>query len=143
VIRYSHSTSNLTASQLEGFFADWPNPPTPATHLRLLQASDLEIVAIDDDTGKVVGFATAVTDGLLCAYLSFLEVLPAYRHRGIGQTLVHRTLELLGPLYMVDTMCDAELQPFYARLGMHPALGMVLRDHSLQNGRPVPSPADT
>lgn len=139
MIRYTDHTHTLCAEQLEGFFEGWPNPPTQATHLRLLQASDLAVVAIDDEHDKVIGFATAITDGILCAYLSLLEVLPAYRHQGVGRRLVREMLNLLGPLYMVDTTCDIELQPFYAGLGMQPALGMVIRDYSLQAGKQAQS----
>lgn len=139
MIRYTDRIDDLRAEQLEGFFDSWPNPPTTETHLRLLHASDVAVVAIDDTGEKVIGFATAITDGVLCAYLSFLEVLPAYRHRGVGQRLVREVLDLLGPLYMVDTTCDRELQPFYAALGMQPALGMVIRDYPLHGGRKAQS----
>ena len=34
----------------------------------------------------------------------------------------------------VDLLCDAELQGFYARLGMRPASGMMLRNYERQSG---------
>ena len=43
-------------------------------------------------------------------------------------------LERLGDLYMVDLLCDAELQPFYARFGMRPAVGMLRRNYARQSG---------
>jgi hypothetical protein len=33
----------------------------------------------------------------------------------------------LTDFYAVDLMCDSELQPFYERLGMQRAVGMVTR----------------
>lgn len=135
MIRYSDTPAGLTPSQLQGFFVGWPNPPTPATHLRLLEQSDAVELAIDESTGNVVGFITAVTDGVLCAYIPLLEVLPAYQGRGIGRALTERLLQRLSDYYMVDLLCDPDVQPFYARLGMHPATGMFMRNYARQSGR--------
>ena len=84
MIQYVHSAEAVTVDQLEGFFAGWPNPPTAETHLRLLRRSHHVVLAIDDGTRRVVGFVTALSDGVLSAYISLLEVLPDYRRRGIG-----------------------------------------------------------
>lgn len=60
-------------------------------------------------------------------------MLPAYQGQGIGSELVNRLLERLRNLYMIDLICDAEVQPFYARLGMQPAAGMVMRNYARQS----------
>ena len=64
-----------------------------------------------------MGFATAVSDGVLSAFIPLLEVLPAYQGQGIGKELVRRLLVRLGQLYMVDLCCDAALEGFYTQLG--------------------------
>ena len=74
---------NISTGKLRGFFVDWPNPPTPATHLKLLRNSDLRVLAVDAETANVIGFITAITDGVLCAYIPFLEVLPSHQDREI------------------------------------------------------------
>jgi GNAT superfamily N-acetyltransferase len=84
--------------------------------------------------GGVVGFITAIRDNVLAAYVPPLEVLPEYRGRGIGSQLVRRMLDRLKDLYMVDLLCDTDLQPFYASLGMVPATGIMLRNHERQSG---------
>ena len=53
---------NITADQ--GFFVDWPNPPRPKTHLKILHNSNKIVVAIDPSTNKVIGFITAISDGV-------------------------------------------------------------------------------
>ena len=106
------SAAGITSVQLTGFFQGWPNPPSPETHLRLLQQSNYVVLAVDDDTRQVVGFVTAVSDGVLSAYIPLLEVLPAYRSAGVGSELMRCLLDQLGHLYMVDLLCDPELQPF-------------------------------
>jgi predicted N-acetyltransferase YhbS len=85
----------------------------------------------------VIGFITAISDGISCAYIPHLEVLPAYQGQGIGSELVQRMLAKLRQLYMIDLVCDPELQPFYARLGFQPWTAMVLRNHDRQSCSPV------
>jgi ribosomal protein S18 acetylase RimI-like enzyme len=128
LIVYIESVEGIRPGQLEGFFVGWPNPPSPETHLRLLANSDHIVLAVDGGTGNVVGFITALSDGVLAAYLPLLEVLPAYQGQGIGSELIRRMLEKLDGLRIVDLMCDPELQPFYARFGMKPYCGMIIRN---------------
>ncbi len=133
-ITYQSDLQGITADHLQGFFVGWPHPPSPATHLRILQGSDCIELAVDAATGQVVGFVNALSDGVLTAYIPLLEVLPAYRGQGIGARLGTRLLARLEHLYMADLLCDADVQPFYARLGMRPATGMMLRNYERQSG---------
>lgn len=103
MIGYRTSLEGIASDALRGgFFDGWPNPPTPETHLRLLQGSDYVMLALDEGSGTVVGFITAISDGVLSAYIPLLEVLPAYQRRGIGAELVRRMLAQLTHLYMVE-----------------------------------------
>jgi hypothetical protein len=79
MISYTDSVAGITADKLQGFFVGWPNPPSPETHLKLLANSNYIVLAVDDETGNIVGFITAISDGVLSAYIPFLEVLPAYQ----------------------------------------------------------------
>lgn len=137
MIRYESTVTGLRAEQLQGFFEGWPNPPSPQTHLRLLAQSDEIVLAVDEETGQVVGFITAITDRVLSAYIPLLEVLPAYRGQGIGKELVSRLLARFDDLYMIDLTCDPDLQPFYAALGLQPATGAMRRNYTHQSGRPT------
>ena len=107
MIEYTTSIAGLRPERLLGFFVGWPNPPSPEMHLCLLRGSHAVALAADDATGQVIGYATALTDGVLSAYIPFLEVLPQYQRRGIGSALVRLVLEQLQSLYMIDLMCDA------------------------------------
>lgn len=134
MITYTDSAQGLTPAQLHGFFDRWPRPPAPEVHLRILQQSDHIVLAVHAESGAVVGFVTAISDGLLAAYIPLLEVLPHYRGQGIGKELVRRMLEQLDGLYMVDVLCDAKLVPFYQSLGMQPGTGAMVRRYERQNG---------
>jgi len=131
-ITFSDSADSINQESLQGFFVGWDNPPTPETHLKLLKESTYRVVALDGE--KVVGFITAITDKTLAAYIPSLEVLPQYQKMGIGQELVKRMLANLDGYYMIDLLCDQELQPFYETLGMQKAQGMRIRNYGSQNG---------
>jgi ribosomal protein S18 acetylase RimI-like enzyme len=134
MIRYTRSTRGISADKLKGFFEGWPKKPSPQTHLELLESSDEVIVALDEESGDVAGFITAVTDHVLAAYISFLEVLPRYRKKGIAGELVRRMLDKLKHLYMVDTVCDEEVIGFYKKFGFVKHTAMIYRNYTKQGG---------
>lgn len=135
VIEYRRTVAGLTADQLAGpFFVGWADPPDPETHLRLLEGSDHVVLAVDEEDQTVVGFAAAISDGVLAAYISFLEVIEEHRGRGIGSDLIRHLLDDIGNLYMIDAVADPGLQPFYRHLGLQPVDGMVLRNHHRRSG---------
>ena len=104
MISFTDSVDGITPDRLDGFFVGWPNPPSPETHLKLLTNSDHLVLAVDDETGSVVGFVTAISDGVLAASIPLLEVLPAYQGQGIGTELMRRMLEKLSGLYAIDSV---------------------------------------
>jgi len=63
----------------------------PKEFSALLQASQRSAVAVDD-TGKIAGFARAITDGISNGYLSMVVVDPAQRRKGIGGRLVEHII---------------------------------------------------
>ncbi len=133
MIQYLDSLEGISAGQLGGFFVGWPDPPSPETHLRILQGSMAVVLALDIETGRVVGFVNAVGDGFHAATIPNLEVLPAYQGRGIGTELMRRLLDRLIDFYAVDLLCDPDVQPFYERLGMQRATGMAMRNFARQS----------
>ncbi len=92
------------------------------------------IIAVDCNSNQVVGFITAISDGVLSAYIPLLEVLPACKDKGIGRELVHRMVKELDNIYMIDLCCDDDLVPYYDKLGMMQTNGMILRNYNMQSG---------
>src|SRR5699024_10637605 len=135
LVIYTTSLDSISADMLNGFFVDWPDPPDPTTHLKLLKNSSNVVLALDDEANRVIGFITAISDGVLSAYIPFLEVLPEYKGRGVGKELVRRMLKELENMYMVDLCCDDDLVPFYEAFHMMPSNGMIIRNYDLQSGR--------
>jgi len=135
MINYQDSIENIFPDMLSDFFVGWSKPPSTETHLKLLKNSDFIVIAIDDDIKKVVGFMTAITDSTLVAYIPFLEVLPKYQNKKIGQKLIEKMLKKLKGFYMVDLLCDKNLQGYYEKFGMHKATGVMIRNFDKQSGK--------
>ncbi len=128
MISYNNNGGIITDLDLEDFFEGWGSKPNSEKRLKILQNSDHVITAHDE--GKLIGFINAVTDKTLSAYIPLLEVLPAYRNKGIGSELVNRMTKLLSSFYMIDLCCDDNLSGFYERLGFKKAAGMIKRNYN-------------
>ncbi|MGQ8871278.1 GNAT family N-acetyltransferase [Paenibacillus sp. TSA_86.1] len=134
-IGFRDTLAGMDCEQLSGgFFDGWPNPPSTSTFLKLLERSYAIELAVDEQTGNVVGFIQAISDGVLSAYIPLLEVLPEYKGQGIGSTLMQRMLHRLQGLYMIDLLCDPEIQTFYEKHSMQRSTGMSVRHYSNQAG---------
>lgn len=131
-IQYLTNLNGISAKKLAGFFEGWPYPPTPEKHLNMLRGSDHLVLAVDEQSGAVVGFINAITDQSHFAFIPLLEVLPAYRGCGIGSELVRRMLAKLHEYYAIDLCCDEELQAYYERLGLTRSVGMMRRNFQRQ-----------
>ena len=131
-IKYQSTLEGIGPEDLQGHFMGWPNPPSPEAHLRILQGSAHFVLAIAQE-GQVIGWISAISDGVSCAYIPHLGVLPAYQGKGIGAELVRRMVEALKDLYMIDLACDRDVAGFYEKLGFTECVGMVLRNFERQN----------
>ena len=127
-ITYQETTNGIGSSDLQGFFVGWPNRPSPEGHLKILQGSDLLVLALSKNC-RVVGFVTAITDGVSCAYIPYLEVLPEWQGKGIGTALVTRMMENLRTIYAIDLICDEGVQGFYEKFGFSERRGMTIRNY--------------
>lgn len=119
----------MSPAALEGFFVGWPVRPSPERHLEILRGSDHVVLARDGE--RVIGFVTAISDGVLSAFIALLEVLPEHQGKGVGTELVRRMLAELEDFYMVDLVCDPELEPFYRRFEMMLLFSMGIRRRHL------------
>jgi len=128
VVEYLTSVDTVEAAQLVGFFEGWPVPPSPERCLALLRGSSHVVVA--QEAGEVVGFVTAISDGVLATYIPLLEVRRKWRGKGVGHELVRRGLGQLEGVYTVDVVCDPDLVPFYQSFGMVPLAGMARRNRA-------------
>jgi ribosomal protein S18 acetylase RimI-like enzyme len=82
--------------------------------------------------GHLVGFARAVTDGVLRAYVEDVVVAPSQRGSRIGQALVDRLAADLGAIPVVTLFCSAGLVRYYEACGFE-ATGQVVMHRTRQN----------
>ena len=130
MIVYQNHLNGIGPEQLaDGFCKGWSKPLTQDEHMTILRNSTHVILAIDEATGRVIGFINALTDGVRFAFIPMVEVLDAHRLQGIGSQLMVRMLETLEQYGCIDLVCDAEQQPFYERFSMIRSYGMTLRDY--------------
>jgi ribosomal protein S18 acetylase RimI-like enzyme len=91
---------------------------TVADWTRFLTASPDGCFVMDDD-GKVVGTATTLSYENLFAWIGMVLVDPSYRNRGIGTSLLQRTIEYLDAAGIPTLKLDATPagKPLYEKLG--------------------------
>lgn len=137
LIQYKIYSSDLKDLEIgQGFFNGWPNPPNVEKHREILKKSYKSIVAINEKN-IIIGFINSISDGVLSAYIPLLEVLPQYQNQHVGSELVKRMLEELNDFYMIDLLCDKDLQEFYEKQGMFKSQGMLARNYKYQSGRDI------
>jgi predicted N-acetyltransferase YhbS len=127
VIEYLDRLEGLAPEALCGFFVGWPAPPTPEQHWEILERSFAFVLARDTQTNEVVGFVTALSDGVFSAFIPLLEVRPSHQKRGIGKVLIQQIEQRLVGVYSIDLVCDPELVPYYAALGYQSLAGQGKR----------------
>jgi GNAT superfamily N-acetyltransferase len=137
VIYYTDTLASVREDMLHGFFAGWPRRPSAGQHLAVLRGSYRSVVAIDDADDRVAGFVNMLSDGVLTAFIPWLEVLPEYSGQGIGRELMRRILDGTDRFYSVDLVCDAPLVPYYERFGMRGACSALLRHPAALDGDPL------
>ena len=75
-------------------------------------------------TGTLVGFASAVSDGVLCAMVQNLLVHPDYRKRGVGTRLLRQLIRAYRrqgiPCVYVLGRRGRRARQFFARAGFQP-----------------------
>lgn len=98
----------------------------------LLKGSFMVVLAIEDD--KVVGFAQAISDGVLSAYIPLLEVLPDYQGKGIGTKIMNIMIDSLKEFYMIDLACDPDKVAYYKKIGFREGSSMMIRNYDHQSG---------
>lgn len=93
------------------------------------------VVGLYDSGGRQIGFARAVSDGVVTAYLADVYVLAEHRGRGLGLELVRELVErssLAGCGWLLHT---ADAHGLYGKLGFGKPSARLMERH-----RPETSP---
>jgi GNAT superfamily N-acetyltransferase len=95
---------------------------------RMLDGSDVVVGLIDSASGRLIGFARAITDRTFLAVVLDVIVAPDFRGGGLGATLMNHLLSRpeLADVDSVELVCQPELTAFYRRWGFTDAVGRSL-----------------
>lgn len=133
MITYIENIEGITPKQLEGFLAHWDFVPPRDTLLQILRGSSHILIALDSERGDVLGYITALSDGVSSGYISYLEVRPTHRNNGIGTELMRRMLSKLQSLYGIYLGCGPALVPFYETFGFQKMTAMSKRRRDVRD----------
>ena len=84
--------------------------------------------------GELVGFARAVIDTNLRAYIEDVVVDRTHRRRGVATAILERLLSELSATHLVSLFGSVELVPFYRRLGFRPTRQTVMHLRTREPG---------
>lgn len=127
MITYTDSLESVASADLQGFLAHWDFTPPDGSLHAMLAASTKIILARDSESSTICGYVAALSDGIVCAYISAIEVRPDYRQRGIGTELLHRMTEQLA-VYGTYLSCAPAMVAFYESAGFSRVAGMAKRN---------------
>jgi GNAT superfamily N-acetyltransferase len=135
-ITFVDDPAELTLDDLATFFDGWRAAPAPERCLGAITDADACVLAFEGR--RLVGFATALTDRSLFAFIPLVEVVASHRGHGIGSELVRRISRAVEPIYGVYLCCDEDTGGFYERLGFDRVVGMVRLNHDAARSRREP-----
>ena len=126
MITYSQSFEAVTDAELTGFLAHWDFTPLSGTLLAMLHGSTHVILARDESSSTLCGYVTAISDDVVCSYISAIEVRLAYRHQGIGSALLTQMTSQL-QTYGTYLSCAPAMAHFYESQSFKQITGMSKR----------------
>ena len=117
-LRIRHDIDGVTGQMLKQFYidGDFDNGRTAEQHETAFRNSVVRL-AFDGDT--LIGAARAISDGVGCATVFDVCVLPSYRGRGIGRQLMRSLVDALAGQFIL-LVCHEPLQKLYGQVGFAP-----------------------
>ena len=129
MITYRTGVGSVAPNQVSGFFVGWPVPPSAEKLIEVMDSSYRRVWALEGE--RVVGYINAISDGVLTAFIPWLEVHPDYQGQGVGTELVNRLVAQLEGMYSIDLACDEDLIGYYERLGFFSFTAMGKRNRDV------------
>lgn len=116
-LTWSHSIDNLDWEELSALFEACPPMGNKrACDLRLAFGGSMFRCFVRD-SGKLVGVARALADGVYIAYIGDVAVLPAYRGIGLGKAIVAELLRLCAGHKKIILYSVPGSEAFYRKFG--------------------------
>lgn len=116
----------IVSDELEPFFQHWKSQPPLEIKKKLLSGSNLIITV--RDSGRLIGFLTAISDGAMFALITLIEVLEEYQGKGIGKRIMEFAVSYFKGFYDIVLITDPDKGAFYKKFGFDEIYGMHLKD---------------
>ena len=115
-LEWKHSIDGIDWDELSALYRAAPLGDKPPEVLRQAFANSMFRCFVYDG-GRLVGAGRALADGIDCAYLCDIAVLPSHQGTGLGQQLVARLLELARGHKKILLYAVPGKEAFYRRFG--------------------------
>jgi GNAT superfamily N-acetyltransferase len=113
--------------QLVNLFASawWAAQRTETEVRQMLTGSDVVVSVMHRQSGRLVGFTRALTDGVYVAVVLDVIVEPDARGSGLGALLLDAIIghPRLAGVRSIELVCQPDLMPFYRRWGFTEQVG--------------------
>lgn len=88
----------------------------------LIAGSFAFAIAVDTHTGKTIGMGRVLSDGVSDAYIQDLIVLPKYRRKTIGKTIIHTLIDYVTSkgITWIGLIAEPGSAQFYKTIGFKP-----------------------
>jgi ribosomal protein S18 acetylase RimI-like enzyme len=115
-ITWTQTVENVDWDELSRLYERAPlGKKNPETLQTAFQNSRYALFAWD--SGKLIGAGRVLSDGVDCAYICDVALLPEYQGAGLGKTLVQQLLDLLKNHQKIILYAAPGKEPFYRKLG--------------------------
>jgi ribosomal protein S18 acetylase RimI-like enzyme len=113
---WTDALDNVDWDELSALYRAAPLGHKPATGLRTAFTNSLHRCFVRDN-GRLVGVGRVLADGVDCAYICDIAVLPSHQGTGLGKTIVARLLALARGHRKIILYSVPGKEPFYRRFG--------------------------
>lgn len=123
----SYGAEGVRVPALTELFAGawWASRRAEGDVRRMLAGSDVVVAVVERASGRLVGFARVLTDGVYLAMVLDVVVAPEVRGRGVGAMVMEAVLghPSVAGVASVELVCQPELVGFYRRWGFTERVG--------------------
>jgi ribosomal protein S18 acetylase RimI-like enzyme len=115
-LAWSESTEGLDWHELSALYHAAPLGNKNPADLQTV-FSNSRFMCLVRDQGRLVGAGRALADGVDCAYLCDVAVLPSHQGTGLGKAIVKRLVALSSGHKKIILYSVPGKEPFYRKLG--------------------------
>lgn len=113
---WSHAIDDLNWNELAALYHAAPLGNKNPVDLKTAFTNSIYRCLVYED-GKLVGAGRVLADGVDCAYLCDVAVLPSHQGRGIGKQIVAKLVSMSGGHKKIILYAVPGKEPFYKKLG--------------------------